>query len=176
MKPELNDLRILKLAEMYERAYECFIFEMTERVVKDDSTRQKLRRLISPVELHGERIAAEINRINATLSPEDADAVEHAALLDVLDLERAARAFYLRHIDRLHDPQVVQLFRNLAHEEEAHAAITTQILADSDRRHGRVSMPPPWEDEMRLVERDENGEPPPLREGAGDLGPAHMRR
>lgn len=62
MNPILSDIRILKMAEMYERAYEGFVPEMVERHVKDDSLKTRLRALAAPTDGHGERIAARIER------------------------------------------------------------------------------------------------------------------
>lgn len=161
MKPELNDLRVLKLAEMYEAAYERFVLEMANRVVKDEEVRRKLLALAS--DDHHDRIVAEIERINATLSPEDQWEAERAALLDVLEVERASRDFFNEHTDAVHDPRVVKLMRRVAREEDAHVRLAEEALAA--HRGGTVR-----EDVARKLRLILTEDEVPLREGTSDYG------
>lgn len=164
MKPELNDLRILKLAEMYETAYERFVHEMAERVVKDDKVRERLR--VITQDGHHERIVAEIDRLNKTLSSEDAHEVERAALLDVLEVERNSRDFFITHIDQLHDPRLVSLFRAIAQDEERHVEEAERALS---LHHGaRPRNGAEWSRKLRMILGEDEV---PLREGVSDYGP-----
>lgn len=139
MRPNVDDLRHLKLAELYEMAYERFILEVALRTVTDERIRRSLLTLAPAGESHHGRIAAEIARLNASLSPEEAEEVTRAALLDVLEVERAARDMYLRLADRVHDPAIVKLFRALAKEEEGHVRLAEDLvtLADPARSAGK---------------------------------------
>ena len=134
MRPHLEDLRQLKLAELYEMAYERFILDVALRTA-EGSVRDTLLKLGPAGEGHGQRIAEEMERINAELTPEEREEVTRAALLDVVDVERAARDMYLGLADKVHDPRLVRLFRSLAKEEEAHVklALDLVVLADAPR-------------------------------------------
>lgn len=134
MKSALNDLRILKLAEMYENAYERFVFEVAERIVKDDDVRASLMRLVTPTDAHHGRIIEHMTRLNEQLTPADLAAVELAALEDVVEVEQAAREFYLQHADQLHDVSTVKLFRELAHEEEQHVKLAREALRVAEEK------------------------------------------
>lgn len=128
-------MRLLKLAEMYERAFERFVLDISQRYVKDASIREKLAPILEGRDDHEGRIGRELVRLNALLgSAADAASVERAALLDILEVERAARAFYLRALEEVRDGQVIELFRVLAREEAVHAALVEQALALADRK------------------------------------------
>lgn len=170
MNPILSDIRILKLAEMYERAYEGFVLEMVERHVKDDSLKTRLRALAAPTDGHGERIAAHIERLNRRLGAADSAMLERAALLDVLEVERSARSFYLRFVEEVHDPDVAALFRELAREETNHVRLAEDAVALHDRKAGRIRMGFETERSLRLLDA------PPLWEGSSDFGPTRSSR
>lgn len=136
MRGVLQDIRLLKLAELYERAYEAFVIEMAERVVDDDAARAALMKLVDPADQHGERIAAELERLNASIPPAEHMDVLRAALMDVCDTERAARRFYAEHADKVHDPRVARLFQQLAVEEGRHERIANEALRALERRVG----------------------------------------
>lgn len=138
MKPALNDLRLLKLAEMYELSYERFLIEIAQRVVKDDDARAELMKLVDPKEDHHAQIVAELDRLNSQLSPEDQASVEIAALQDVLEVETAARDFYIQRVDQLHDPRLVSLFKNLARAEDDHVRVARHALALAEQKAGRA--------------------------------------
>lgn len=166
----LGDVRILKLAEMYERAYEAFVLEMAERYVQDPDVRARLAKLTASTDKHGERIAAEIERLNAQLTDADRLGVERAALQDVIEVERAAREFYLRFLEEVHDKGVADLFRALAREEAAHVRIAEAALGVSDRKAGRPHVGEATERLLRLVEDA------PSWEGSIDFGSTRMAR
>lgn len=163
MDPQLSDIRILKLAEMYERAYEAFVIEMAQNYVTDLEIRQKLRKLVDPNDGHGERIAAALVRLNARVAPVDRASLERAALRDVLEVERSARAFYLRYVEEIHDTEAAQLFRQLAREEGEHVRIAEDALAISDRKHARPHLGAGAERALRLLDDS------PSWEGTSDL-------
>lgn len=119
MKPELNDLRILKLAEMQEHAHRRFLTEVAQCIVRDDALRRQLLDLAARPMYRCARIASHMTRLNERLGPADDRAIEAAALQDVLDVERAQLEFYSSQADRLHDPRVVRLFRDLVAEGDA---------------------------------------------------------
>lgn len=166
MRPELEDLRILRLAQMYEDAYERFVLDVARRHVRDPTVRKRLRRLSSPLDEHEAALAEQAKRILDALGPDDHAELERAMVRDVLEVERAAREFYLSNMDRLHDPQVVALFRALAHEEEAHARIAEEALALADANARRAGLP---HAEVSRIRSLLDGPEVPLREGAGDL-------
>jgi rubrerythrin len=163
MRGELNDLRLLKLAEMYEEAYERFVLEVAGRIVQDEEVRRPLMTLVAPTDQHHERIVAQIERLNARVGPEGQRSVERAAILDVCEVERAAHDFYVRVADQVHDPEVARLFRALAREEAGHMRIAAGALALAERK--AAGAPSTFADAFRLL-----GEAMPLREGAIDYG------
>lgn len=152
MDQTLSDIRILKLAEMYEHAYEAFVLAMAVEHVHDPAIRKKLQAIAGPKDRHGERIADEIKRLNAKLGPTDQVSIERAALQDVLEVERAARAFYLRFVEEIHDPKIAELFRELASEEARHIRIAEDALAMNDRKAGRPHLGNATERMLRLIE------------------------
>lgn len=174
MRAELHDLRLLKLAAMYEEAYERFVVEVADRVVEDPALRARLSRLVDPRDRHAERIAAATRRLERTLGPADRAGAVRAALMDVCDVERAARDFYRGMADRVHDGEVAGLFRALAGEEDAHLRIAEGVLRDAERQAGADARHDAAVAEaFRLL-----GEPPdlPLREGVTDFGQHHVPR
>lgn len=160
--PRLNDIRILKLAEMYERAYEGFVLEMAERYVWDPDIRGRVARLVAPADRHAERIAAELGRLSALADDADRAAFERAALRDVVEVERSARSFYLRYMDDLEDEGARKLFRELAKEESAHVRIAEDALALDERRR-QASPDAETERMLRLMEET------PIWEGTSDI-------
>jgi rubrerythrin len=171
MRPELEDIRLLKLAEMYEEAYERFVVELATHFLRDPALRERILQVASPEDQHHERIVAQLDRLNGALAEEDRAGMVRAALLDVRDVERAARDFYLAHVDRVHDPEVARLFRQLAAEEGRHLRIAEETLRIAER-----AAPRPTPDELRaaaalrMLDADEPGV---LREGVSDFGAHH---
>lgn len=140
MNPILDDIRILKLAQMYERAYERFVLEMAQRYVRDVDVQRALEQLAKPRDRHAERISRELTRLTSLVGDADRASLERAALLDVLEVERAAREFYVRFVEHAHDPKVATLFRELASEERRHETLAEGALALSDRKAARVQL------------------------------------
>lgn len=167
MDPNLDDLRFLRLAAMYERAYEGFVHESSKNHL---SERNRLR--LAPLEPerddHEGRIRALIDALNARIPPEKRDAVERAVLMDIVEVERAAREFYLDHLDRAHDPAVVALFQSLAREEGRHVRIAEDALDAVNASSRREVNANDAEDFRMLVASD-----PPLWEGTTDLDRKH---
>lgn len=151
MKSELNDIRLLKLAELYEAAFEQFIVELASRFIDDDAIRARLAALNSPQDRHRERIVSEMERLNAQIDPGDQFDVMRAALLDIRDVETAAREFYMRQADQVHDERVANLFQSLAREEEVHRRIAQETIAMADRRAGRALSGKDLSEELRLL-------------------------
>lgn len=147
----LSDIRILKLAEMYEHAYEAFILDMATRYVQDPDVKTKLRTLAGPSDDHEARITGELERLNKDLGTVDRAAIERAALQDVIAVERAAREFYLKFVEEVHDPAVAELFRNLAREEAGHVRIAEAALALSDKKAGRPRLGPDTSRLLRMM-------------------------
>lgn len=133
MKARVEDLRHLKLAELHELAYERFILDVALGTATDPRVRASLLRLVPEDERHHARIAEEMRRIDAALTSGERAEVTRAALLDVVEVERAARDMYLRLADKVHDPRLVALFRTLAKEAEGHVrlALDLVVLADA---------------------------------------------
>lgn len=152
MPDRLSDIRILKLAEMYERAYEGFVLDLATRYVDEPEIQAKLRALAGPSDDHEARIVAELERLNQEIGPLDRAAIERAALQDVLAVERAAREFYLKFVEEVHDRRVAQLFRSLAREEAAHVLIAEDALAINDRKAGRVKLGPEVARFLRMMD------------------------
>ncbi|HEV8359961.1 MAG TPA: hypothetical protein VGR28_05825 [Candidatus Thermoplasmatota archaeon] len=173
MRPELNDIRLLKLAEMYESAYERFILELAARVVDDPQLRAGLGKLTDPNDRHGERIVAELERLNAKLGPADKPGVVRAALLDVADVERSARDFYARNADRVHDGRVAKLFRELAQEEGRHLHIAEDLLRIAARGVVGAGADLAGMEALRLLT---DPDAMLLREGVTDFGTHHLHR
>lgn len=119
MKPQLNDIRILKLAQMYEIAYETFLRDVAARVVDDPE--------LGDAD-HAGRIERHLVRLVDALEPSDDVGIQRAALMDVRDIEAAAERFFRDHADRVHDPEVAALFRDIADEERAHVRAADEML------------------------------------------------
>lgn len=169
MNEILSDIRILKLAEMYERTYEAFVLEMAAKYVQDAKVKESLAKLAGPSDKHGERISAHLERLNGSLGEVDRASLERAALQDILEVERSARAFYLRFVEEVRDPEVAELFRELAREEGGHIRIAEGALALNGRKTGRSK--PDTEAERRLRMLDDA----PSWEGTSDFRNARPR-
>lgn len=135
MSQATEDLRILRLAQMYEKAYEAFVAEVAAGLA-DDETRRRLAPLLPDKDEHALRISREAERIEGSLGARDEPALVAAALADVVDVERAARELYHRQADRAHDPRVAALFRDLAREESRHLRAAEDALDHHVRRAG----------------------------------------
>jgi len=135
----LNDIRLLKLAQMYENAFERFVLQISKEHIHDPEVQRKLAALLDPRDDHEGRIRRELTRLNSEADTKDVAAIERAAILDIEEVERAANLFYLRHLDDVRDPRVAELFRALAREEATHARIASEALALAHRRHGSVA-------------------------------------
>lgn len=159
-----TDLRLLKLAELYEDAYERFVRDVALRTIADPTMRARLLQLAPPEDDHAKRIHAERERVEASLEPEDEPAVILGALTDVLEVERAARNFYLASLQETYDPKIAQLFRQLAREEEKHTDLARGILRDAEATLGPAPGAEP--EDLAILEA------PPLREGVSDFGVA----
>lgn len=133
LSPHLNDVRILKLAEMYEAAFARLLAEMSA-YTHDDDVRGKFARLFMGTRLRMDRIGMEILRLSAKIGRADDDELERCAIQDVHETERAARAFYLRHVEEVRDPDVADLFRALAHEGRVRVRVAEDALGLHDRR------------------------------------------
>jgi len=163
-----TDLRLLKLAELYEDAYERFVRDVARGSIENEAMRSRLLHLAPPEDEHAKRIRAERKRIEASLKPEDGPAVVLGALIDIVEVERAARNFYLSALKEVHDPKLVALFRQLARDEETHTSIAEGVLHDAEA----VLAPAPGvaPDELAIL----GEEPTLLREGVVDFGtPGH---
>ena len=164
MRPELNDVRLLKLAEMYETAFETFVVEMATKMVADPEVRRHLMGLVAPEDAHPERVRKEARRLSAGFGPADRAGLAYAAVLDIRDVERAARQFYVTHADEVHDPHVARLFRALAAEEDRHVRMADEALRMLER--GGVEPEAETVERLRLARDDAID----LFEGVGDIG------
>lgn len=141
--PILHDIRLLKLAEMYERSYERFVLEMAAQFPEDDDVQEHLRQLVGGEDDHGARITTELSRLNAEAGDLDPVLIQRAALMDVVEVERTAREFYIKNADRAHDPAVASLFREMAREESQHIRLAEDALALVMRRPAKPAAPEP---------------------------------
>lgn len=141
--PLAHDIRLLKLAEMYEEAYEGFVLQMATQVVDDAELQTMLMQLVDPADAHGERIAEELDRLNQNVGDELRQDIVIAALNDVIEVERAARDFYRSHAGSVHDREVRALFEELAEAEDRHHEIAKTALRTARRKAGL-----PEEDKM----------------------------
>lgn len=154
---------------MYEEAYEGFVLGVAERMVEDPEVKAKLMLLVSPTDRHHERIVAQMQRLQAAMTPAEQAGLLRAALLDVCDVERSARDFYLRQADQVHDGEVAKLFRQLAREEEGHMRIADEALKLAHRNHAQAPEDQQLTDMFRLL-GDGDGNGALLREGVTDFG------
>ncbi|MHB8587048.1 MAG: hypothetical protein ACYDDF_14560 [Thermoplasmatota archaeon] len=139
MIPDVDDLRILRLAAMYEHAFEHFVQDFAAKQV-DPVLRAQLETLAPEIDQHEARIEAAIGGILHRLPGDARDAVVRGGLLDVLEVEQAAKDFYVRRLDRLHDPDIVDLFRSLAREEAKHVKIAEDALRHFDSAHRKAAL------------------------------------
>lgn len=159
----LEDLRMLKLAEMYEMAYERFVNEMAERVVRSGEAHHVLKDIAPRAGAHRERIAHHLARLSDLLDPSSQQKLEQAALQDVVDLETAGREFYVRGAARLHDPLVSALFHDLAREEGEYARLAEGALSAIGGPQASREV----DARLRVMLGEEDV---PLREGVTDYG------
>lgn len=157
-----TDLRLLKLAELYEDAYERFVRDIALETIEDPAMRARLLHLAPPEDDHAKRIHAERERVESSLGPEDKPAIVLGALIDIVEVERAARNFYLASFRETYDPRIAHLFRQLAREEEKHTEIAQRILRDAEAalRPAEGAQP----EDLTIIET------PPLWEGVIDFG------
>lgn len=157
---------MLKLAEFYERSCEAFVRDLARRDVHDPEVLAEVRKLAAKPERHEARVAALLARKRAELNPAQREALERAALLDILEVERTAREFYMRSFERVQDPEVGHLFRDLARAESRHLELAEHALALAEMRHG-----PPEPRGPKGALRSLEEETTPLWEGTSEPRP-----
>lgn len=166
MNPDVQDLRVLRLALLYEEAYEAFVRRVARELVTDPHLRGRLERLAPQGDAHAARVGGLLDEVSARLGPGDAHDVERAAIQGVVEVERAARAFYLRHVEELRDPRAVALFREMAREEASHVREAERALEEHDARMRRAGLEP----RIRRIHATLHSLDVSPREGSGGLG------
>lgn len=154
-----EDLRILRLAKLYEDAYHAFIRDAL-REQADPGTREKLAALLPPQNKHVDELERQEARLRSQLRDADAPQLAAGVLADIVDVERATREFYFQNADRIHDPALAQLFRELARDGTRQGEIAEAALDDYRRKKG-----------ISRAKASSNGQDVALWEGTGDLGP-----
>lgn len=127
----LSDLRILKLVLAVEDAFKAYDEALLE-CIEDPAVRDTLKDLLENGALH-DRLEHEHDRLHAQVFNGPGTPAQADVLQVVLECERSARDLYLRYLDRLKDPQLVELLRKLAKEEEDHAWFVQQVRQESER-------------------------------------------
>lgn len=116
MNPQLNDLRLLHLAQAVEDIFEG-LEKAFERHLPDGAVKATLKPLFLGGPNH-HRLEEAYARLNRALAGVD---VTPDDLLDALLLcERTAQNFYLQHAKELQDPALARLFEGMAAEEGQH--------------------------------------------------------
>lgn len=134
----LSDLRILHLAVSLEDTLERYE-ENLRNLIPEVVVRAKLRGLFEPGPSHEalreayKQLSRKAGAAHAGLSTDD-------VLQTLLECESLARDFYLNHLDRLSDPGLVRLFRQMAAEEEQHvrAVMESMNLAREPAERARL--------------------------------------
>ncbi len=163
----LNDLRILKLAQMHEQAFSRFVGEVATPQIQDESLRDHLAHIAPPTDRTHARLAAEAERLSSSVGANHHANRERALLLDILELAEAEREFYVRHMDELHDPRAVRLFRELVHVQEERVQQARRLLRAADARSSERKRRVGAESTLgSLLSEDDV----PLREGVSDYG------
>lgn len=119
MYPTLSDLRILKLVLAVEDAFEAYEEALLD-LIEDEETRNRLKVHLGNGPSH-ERLEQEHDRLQVATFRNGEPLDPKEVLQVILECERSARDLYLRYLDRVQDPRIVELLRGLAQEEESHA-------------------------------------------------------
>lgn len=123
MYNKLSDLRILKLALAVEHSFEDYEAELMDQI-EDDEIRDRLAPLFEDGPAH-----ARLRQFHEQLEEgAPGKATTEDALQVMLECERSARDIYLRYLDRVNDPRLIEILRGLAAEEEEHARIVEQAI------------------------------------------------
>lgn len=126
MYDELNDLRILKIALAVDDIFQSYK-ESLLHVIEDGAVQRELEESIGSGEAH-ERLEQVHDRLHAAVQDQSDTLQQEDVLQVMLECERSARNLFLRYLDRVKDPQIVELLRALALEEEDHARIIERAL------------------------------------------------
>jgi rubrerythrin len=126
MYDTLSDLRILRLALAVEHAFEDYESSLLAQI-DDPNTREALEPLFVDGPAH--KRLAELHHEFEERATEALTIENESALQVMLECERSARDLYLRYLDRVKDPRLVELLRRLAHEEEEHATLLKRTLS-----------------------------------------------
>lgn len=127
MHDKLEDLRLLHVAHQLEETFEG-LEKAFESRVKD----AKLRQVLEPL-FRGGPGHAKLEQALAALDKEVQAAgprlTDRDLLLAILACEKMAKDFYLRRLDDLSNGDLVNLFRQLAIEEDHHIQAVEKALA-----------------------------------------------
>lgn len=115
--PEVNDLRLLKLAVLLESAHAAFALKVAAQLAREDpQAEEALLRMAAASAERQARLAADLRRLSVRADPALGPEAAEAALM-------ALRDFYKENADRLHDPAAARLFQELYREERRHLAV-----------------------------------------------------
>ena len=145
MRPDIHDLRLLKMAAFYEQAHERFALDVARRVTQDAQIQRGLERLARSSDAQRHAVADLMQERATTLTPQDHQELVVAALLAVRDMSRNAHDLYWRLLDEAHDEAVATLFRSLRRETERHLRLADELVYRAQRTradgHGRDTDP-----------------------------------
>lgn len=140
----LSDLRLLRLALHLEETLERYEDYLRSSLL-DVPVRAKLAVLFEQGPYHQRlRQASEAlaKWIDADPPPNDTQSV----LQTLLDCERIARDFYLRQLDQVSDPVLVDIFQGMAAEETGHMEAVRQAMELAQRLALQRRVAPPRQD------------------------------
>lgn len=126
MHDKLEDLRLLNVAHQIEESFEGLERELEGRI-QTRAVRQALRPLFEGGPGH-KRLEEELARLRGEGSQDEARLSERDLVDAIRACEAMARDFYLRRLDDLSDPRLVELFRELAAEEGRHEQAAKDAL------------------------------------------------
>lgn len=127
VRSKLEDLRLLNVAHHLEEAFEGLEREL-ESHIRSKPVKDALRPLFAGGPGH-HKLEEALQRIQDEVRAEEKRLTERDLIDAIRACEAMAREFYLRRLDDLSDPRLVELFRELAAEEGRHEEAAKAALA-----------------------------------------------
>lgn len=127
MRPLLEDIRLLKLAEAREVAFIALLVDLSASLVRDRAALAHVHELLCAAQTRRLALARRLERLNARLAERRPEEVERAALMDLAEAARGDEAFHRDLAPRLHDDDDARLLRDLAAAKHREAAALDEL-------------------------------------------------
>lgn len=140
----LSDLRLLRLALHLEETLERYEEYLRSNLL-DVPVRAKLAVLFEQGPYH-QRLRQVSEALARVIDADPAPSDTQSVLQTLLDCERIARDFYVRQLDQLSDPVLVEIFQGMASEEARHMEVVRQAMELAQRLAAERRTVPPVQD------------------------------